>query len=198
MPSSRPDITRFVSTVHGRGRWLGEFGRWASSVASCVHPVSDGLDVTTESEAITRHRRNVLQLMLEQMPVGPPDDTEFGRWTRHYDVDVSTVDPAPPRFDIDADSNPFIRVDMNQCILCTRCVRACDEIQGRDVWGVTDKGFGARIVAGVDTTMLEARCESCGLCAAVCPTDALVDRQAFEVAPPEKLVRTTCAYCGVG
>lgn len=171
---------------------------WSDPVAACAYPVSEGLVIDTESDTLTRHRRNILQLQLEQMPDGAAADTEFGRWIDHYQVKLPESTHVETRFTPDADPNPFIRVDMNQCILCTRCVRACDEIQGRDVWGVGDKGFESRIIAGADTTMLDARCESCGLCAAVCPTDALVDRHALESLPPDKLVRTTCAYCGVG
>ncbi len=99
-----------------------------------------------------------------------------------------------------ADPNPFVFTDFNKCILCTRCVRACAEIQGRNVWGVGFRGFNDRIVAGADVTMLEAGCESCGACAAYCPTGALTDKpsrgqgRSYQF----KKVTTTCTYCGVG
>jgi formate dehydrogenase alpha subunit len=103
-----------------------------------------------------------------------------------------------PRFQVDSDPNPFVWVDLNKCILCTRCVRACAEVQGRFVWGVAERGGAARIVAGADAAMLEARCESCGACAAYCPTGALDDKLSIRAGRPDRLVTTTCPYCGVG
>ena len=89
---------------------------------------------------------------------------------------------------------------MNRCILCRRCVLACGEIQVRDVWGVAQRGFEERIVAGADTTMLEARCESCGQCVAYCPTGALSNKMNYGMARAHQVrkVTTTCSYCGVG
>src|SRR5262249_31559789 len=99
---------------------------------------------------------------------------------------------------VDSDPNPFVWVDFNKCILCTRCVRACEEVQGRFVWGVGYRGDDARIIAGLDTTMLDARCESCGACAAYCPAGALDDRMSVGLGKPDRVVATTCGYCGVG
>jgi formate dehydrogenase major subunit/formate dehydrogenase alpha subunit len=89
-------------------------------------------------------------------------------------------------------------VDLNKCIVCTRCVRACAEVQGRLVWSVGYRGDDAKIVAGVDGMMLDARCESCGACAAYCPTGALDDKMSIGLGAPDRLVTTTCTYCGVG
>ena len=104
------------------------------------------------------------------------------------------------RYPVNSDPNPFIRVDLNKCILCRRCVLACAEIQVRDVWGVAGRGFDEKIVAGADTTMLEARCESCGQCVAYCPTGALSNKMNYGMARAHqvKKVTTTCSYCGVG
>jgi formate dehydrogenase major subunit/formate dehydrogenase alpha subunit len=89
-------------------------------------------------------------------------------------------------------------VDFNKCILCTRCVRACAEIQGRFVWGVAERGNQTQITAGTGVPMLEARCESCGACVAYCPTGALDNRMSIGQGAPDRKVMTTCTYCGVG
>jgi predicted molibdopterin-dependent oxidoreductase YjgC len=87
---------------------------------------------------------------------------------------------------------------MNKCILCTRCVRACAEVQGRFVWSQAERGFNTHIVAGAGTDMLDARCESCGACVAYCPTGALDNKMSIEAGVPDRVVTTTCTYCGVG
>lgn len=167
-------------------------------VAACVEPIRDGMVIVTQSEAIVDHRRQILEMLLSETDGHPEPATEFGRWVDHYHVDRPEPLTERERGKVDSDPNPFIQVNLNACILCTRCVRACDEVQGRSVWGIAERGADTRLIAGADTTMLDARCESCGLCAAVCPTDALVDRQTLECPSSTKLIRTTCAYCGVG
>src|SRR5262249_3829711 len=125
-------------------------------------------------------------------------ETEFQRWVRHYGARPPAGPPPAPRYPADGDPNPFIRVDLNKCILCTRCVRACAEVQGRSVWHLGGHGADTRIVAGLGGTMLEAGCESCGACAAYCPTGALDDRMSLGLGRPDTVVPTTCGYCGVG
>ncbi|MDA0660062.1 MAG: formate dehydrogenase subunit alpha [Planctomycetota bacterium] len=174
-------------------------------VAACTLQAEDGMRVRTESDAFAKSRRMVLQLLLRRYR--RPDklaagENELERWARHYDVPIlsSSNDEllGATRYPIDSDDNPFIRVDLNQCILCTRCVRACEEIQGRFVLGVGDRGEHSHIVAGAGTSMLDARCESCGACAAYCPTGALSDRMRVGQPEPDRSVVTTCSYCGVG
>ena len=91
-------------------------------------------------------------------------------------------------------------VDKNKCIACGRCIRACGEIQNRNVWGFAQRGFKTELVAGARQTMLDARCESCGQCVAYCPTGALFDKMSVGSGRMGQItkVRTTCAYCGVG
>jgi len=103
-------------------------------------------------------------------------------------------------YEMDPDPNPFVLVDRNKCILCGRCIRACQEIQNRDVWSFANRGFDTKLVAGADQLMLDARCESCGQCVAYCPTGALSDKMSVEkgLFGQVQKVRTTCAYCGVG
>jgi formate dehydrogenase major subunit/formate dehydrogenase alpha subunit len=103
-----------------------------------------------------------------------------------------------PRQPVNSDANPFVWVDLNKCIQCTRCVRACAEVQGRFVWSMAERGFDTHPVAGADTDMLDARCESCGACVAYCPTGALDNKMSMGAGKPDKMVMTTCTYCGVG
>ena len=141
-------------------------------LAACTLPVSKDMEVITESEDLFDSRKAILELIKK---------------TRNT-----------PRYPTDSDPNPVIHVDLNQCILCGRCIRACSDIQGRFVWGLSNRGHETHISAGDDTTMLDARCESCGACVAYCPTGALSNRNEINTPPPERIVQTTCAYCGVG
>ena len=177
-------------------------------MTSCNLPVSPALEIRTDSEQVIRYRRAVLRMLLSnyydagyKRSNGKYDidqDNELARWARFYDVDISTYMAIKPHEPVDRDPNPFVWVDMNKCIQCTRCVRACAEIQGRFVWSQSYRGYKARIVAGADSTMLASRCESCGACVAYCPTGALDNKMSVTAGRPDRLVRSTCTYCGVG
>jgi formate dehydrogenase alpha subunit len=182
---------------------LVEIDGAAGLAAACTFPVTEGMVVRTETPALAERRRFVLELLLlryadDGQAAGDRQETEFEHWVRRYGARPPQDALPDPRYAIDSDPNPFIRVDLNKCILCTRCVRACREVQGRFVWGVGYRGGDTRIIAGTDTTMLDARCESCGACAAYCPTGALDDRMSAGLGTPDRVVPTTCGYCGVG
>lgn len=194
-----PDLTPFggcrLCVVEVQGARLPQ--------TACTLPVSEGMVVTTESPALARHRRSILELLLSCYHDAGyvPDreqDTQFLHWVRVYGIDAQEKMAAEPRYPVNSDPNPFIWVDMNKCILCTRCVRACAEVQGRFVWGKAERGYNTRIVAGVDTELLAARCESCGACVAYCPTGALDYKMSVDAGQPDRKVTTTCTYCGVG
>lgn len=193
-----------------------EIDGFTRQATACSTPVAEGMIVRTESSALARSRRFVLEMLLSRFAADVPGkqagepgvaeaefaetklaETDFERWVRRYEA-RRRYDIATPRYAADSDANPFIRVDWNKCIHCTRCVRACDEVQGRMVWHLADRGARLEVVAGTGTSMLDARCESCGACAAYCPTGALADRMSYGVGPPDRLVTTTCGYCGVG
>ncbi|HTY64638.1 MAG TPA: formate dehydrogenase subunit alpha [Acidobacteriota bacterium] len=182
---------------------LVEIAPPAGLATACTLQVRDGLVVQTETPRLVEMRRAILELLLEDYAdagyaAGDREDTEFERWLKRYGVQRRPGQPSRLRFPINADPNPVLWVDMNKCILCTRCVRSCAEIQGRFVWGVDERGHRARISAGTDTGLLEARCESCGTCVVYCPTHALDDRLSVGSGKPEKVVETVCSYCGVG
>jgi formate dehydrogenase alpha subunit len=172
-------------------------------VAACSHPIREGMVVRTETPAVVKSRRMVLELLLRRYvdagyAGGDRDETEFQHWVRHYGAQVPPGAPPEPRHAVNSDPNPFVWVDLNKCILCTRCVRACEEVQCRFVWGVGYRGDNTRIIAGAQNTMLDARCESCGACSAYCPTGALDDKMSVGLGKPDRVVSTICAYCGVG
>jgi formate dehydrogenase alpha subunit len=174
----------------------------AGHVAACSQPVQDGMTIQTESPAVVTSRRFVLELLQLRYTdrgdaKGDSDSTEFLHWVKHYQA-RGPAEPATPHCPVNSDANPFVWVDMNKCIMCTRCVRACQEVQGRFVWGVAERGTEATIVAGAGSSMLDARCESCGVCVAYCPTGALDDKMSVGLGKPDRVVSTTCTYCGVG
>ena len=173
--------------------------------AACVTPIWEGMEINTVSEKVMRDRKLTLELMLANHPVDcmicdVAGECELQDLAYEYKVDVPSWGAKGTRYPVNSDPNPFIRVDFNKCILCRRCVLACEEIQVRNVWGVAKRGFEEQIVAGADTTMLEARCESCGQCVAYCPTGALSNKMNYGVARAHQVrkVTTTCSYCGVG
>ncbi len=171
--------------------------------AACGLAAREGMVVLTETPALIRDRRTILELLLANYhDAGYADDgdTEFMHWVKYYNARSPQDFRSLRNFGSlpNSDPNPFVWVDMNKCILCTRCVRACAEVQGRFVWRTSQRGSNTQIVAGLDTTMLEARCESCGACVAYCPTGALDNKMSVDAGKPDKVVTTTCTYCGVG
>jgi predicted molibdopterin-dependent oxidoreductase YjgC len=172
---------------------------------ACTTPAFEGMVVDTESKDARDTRRFVLQMLLsdhpnECMQCEVNGACELQDLVYEYDVPWPEHSGARHAYPIDPDPNPFIFIDRNKCILCTRCVRACAEIQNRDVWNLADRGFGSKLVAGADQNLLDARCESCGQCVAYCPVGALYDKMSLGQGRLSQItkVRTTCSYCGVG
>jgi formate dehydrogenase alpha subunit len=174
-------------------------------LTACTLPVREGLNVRTDTPAVVVARRAVLEFLLQDYAdaddaAADREATEFERYLQQHGLRARapTERGALRKSAVDSDPNPVVWVDWNKCILCTRCVRACADLQGRFVWGVGGRGHGSRIVAGADTDLLSARCESCGTCVAYCPTGALDDKPSVGRGRVERVVTTTCGYCGVG
>jgi predicted molibdopterin-dependent oxidoreductase YjgC len=173
--------------------------------AACVTQVFDGMEIETHTPEVERSRRISLQMMLANHPqdcITCESDGNCELQDVAYDlkVEVPGWGSKGTKYQVDSDPNPFIRVDMNRCILCRRCVQACAEIQVRNVWGVAERGMEERIVAGADTDLISAKCESCGQCVAYCPTGALTNKISYGKGRKSKITQipTICTYCGVG
>ena len=177
-------------------------------MTSCSLPAVPGMEIQTQTPNIIRYRQAVLRMLLSNYydagykryngKFDIDQDNELAFWAREYNVDIRQAMAKKPLYPIDSDPNPFVWVDKNKCIQCTRCVRACGEIPGRFVWTQAYRGYQARIVAGADSTMLASRCESCGACVVYCPTGALDNKMSVSAGRADRVVQTTCTYCGVG
>jgi predicted molibdopterin-dependent oxidoreductase YjgC len=161
--------------------------------------------VNTESKEARKARKFVLEMLLTDHPndcmtCEVNGDCELQDLVYDYGLEWPEHGGERHSFEIDSDPNPFVFVDRNKCIICGRCVRACGEIQNRDVWNFAQRGFETELVAGADQFMLDARCESCGQCVAYCPVGALYDKMSVGLGRPNQVnkVRTTCSFCGVG
>jgi formate dehydrogenase major subunit len=174
--------------------------------ASCTREVAQDMNVQTRSEKVERCRRTLTELLLSDYPADSARQTSTGddkllELGRDYGIDQAAIalpagDPRPQ----DA-SSPVIAVDHAACILCDRCIRACDEVQHNDVIGRTGKGYISRISFDFDDPMGDSTCVSCGECAAVCPTGALTNKTiTVPIQPAHALrqVESVCPYCGVG
>ena len=183
--------------------------------ASCTTPVGDGMVVHTQSDRLNAIRRGVMELYVSDHPSawGGPAGTgasEFdqvmasvGLTENRYGTEGRNhVAPGGGSLTIDYmvrdESNPYFTYDPAQCIVCSRCVRACEEVQGTFALTIEGRGFESRMVAGMHQPFLESECVSCGACVQACPTDALREKSVLEKGMPEHSVVTTCAYCGVG
>ena len=165
--------------------------------ASCCRSPTAGMQVTTNNERVLKSQQLVVELLQSDMP-----EREY---TRHNEVDEWAVKlkVGKPRFAprpaVQADlSHAAIAVNLDACIQCTRCVRACRDEQANDVIGLASRGQHAKIVFDMDDPMGASTCVGCGECVQACPTGALMPAREVALTVPDKSVKSLCPYCGVG
>jgi len=173
--------------------------------ASCTTPVEAGMVIHTENPKLHDLRRNVMELYISDHPLDCltcPANGDCELQDMAGVVGLRNVrygyDGANHLSDTTDHSNPYFDYDPSKCIVCSRCVRACDDIQGTFALTVDGKGFESRIVAGQNDGFLESDCVSCGACVQACPTSSLTEKTVIMMGQAEHSVITTCAYCGVG
>lgn len=173
--------------------------------ASCTTPVADGLVVHTQTPKLAKLRRGVMELYISDHPLDcltcPANgDCELQEMAGLVGLrDVRYGYAGENHFDeVKDESNPYFTFDPTKCISCSRCVRACDEVQGTIALTISGRGFDSKVTAGAAESFLESECVSCGACVQACPTSTLQEKSVIELGVPRRTVLTTCAYCGVG
>ncbi|EKE44862.1 NAD-dependent formate dehydrogenase, alpha subunit [Oceaniovalibus guishaninsula JLT2003] len=190
--------------------------------ASCTTPVTPGMVVHTQTPKIVKLRRSVMELYISDHPLdcltcSANGDCELqdmagmvglrdvryrapaGRDAANHFRTRDTSGQVNPAYIPKDESNPYFTYDPAKCIVCSRCVRACDEVQGTFALTIEGRGFDSRVSFGARTDdALASDCVSCGACVQACPTATLQEKSVIELGTPQRSVITTCAYCGVG
>ena len=176
---------------------LVEIDGMRGTPASCTTPVTQDMSVKTTSDRLTKIRRGIMELYLSDHPDEDSPMHDMARLVGLKDNRYGKAGHNHLKSIID-DSNPYFSFDPAKCILCARCVRACEEVQGTFALTIDGRGFDSKISAGTNQSFLESDCVSCGACVQACPTDSLFEKRTAEIGKPDHSVITTCAYCGVG
>ncbi len=165
--------------------------------ASCCRAPSPGMEVRTDSERARKSQQLVLELLQADLPRSPLKiGDEVDAWSAKLDVGTPRF-PARPAVAPD-DSHAAMSVNLDACIQCTRCLRACRDEQGNDVIGLAFRGAHAKIVFDMDDAMGGSTCVACGECVQACPTGAIAPAQGAALVQPDRSVDSLCPYCGVG
>ena len=173
--------------------------------ASCTTPVTEGMSVKTQNQKLGKLRRNIMELYISDHPLDCLTCPANGN-CELQDV-AGEVGLREVRYGFDGenhldaetdDSNPYFSFDPSKCIVCSRCVRACEEVQGTFALTIEGRGFESKVAASQNDDFMDSECVSCGACVQACPTSTLMEKSVIDVGMPEHSVVTTCAYCGVG
>jgi formate dehydrogenase major subunit len=173
--------------------------------ASCTTPVAQGMKVTTQNKQLADIRRGVMELYISDHPLDCLTCPANG----HCELQdmAGAVGLREVRYGYEGanhlsakkdESNPYFTFDASKCIVCSRCVRACDEQQGTLALTIQNRGFESTVSASQNVPFMDSECVSCGACVQACPTATLSEKSLIEKGQAEHSVVTTCAYCGVG
>ncbi len=173
--------------------------------ASCTTEVKAGMNVTTQNKKVADVRRNVMELYISDHPLDcltcPTNgDCELQDMAGAVGLrEVRYGYAGENHLDVPKDkSNPYFTFDPSKCIVCSRCVRACEEVQGTFALTIQGRGFESKVSPSQNQPFLDSECVSCGACVQACPTATLTENSLIEQGQPEHTAITTCAYCGVG
>ena len=173
--------------------------------ASCTTPCEPGMKVKTQSPALAKLRKGVMELYISDHPLDCLTCSANGNCELQDMAGV--VGLREVRYGYDGEnhlsaekdtSNPYFTFDPSKCIVCNRCVRACEETQGTFALTISGRGFDAHVSAGQDQSFMDSECVSCGACVEACPTSTLIEKTIVDKGQAEHSKTTTCAYCGVG
>lgn len=184
--------------------------------ASCTTLVAQGMKVTTQNSKLAQLRRGVMELYISDHPLDcltcPANghcelqdmagvvglrDVRYG-YNGENHVHETVAGEVNPHFGGKDESNPYFTFDASKCIVCSRCVRACDEQQGTLALTIQGRGFESKVAASQNDSFMDSECVSCGACVQACPTATLSEKSLISMGQAEHSVVTTCAYCGVG
>ncbi|MGR9115727.1 MAG: formate dehydrogenase subunit alpha, partial [Gammaproteobacteria bacterium] len=173
--------------------------------ASCTTPVAEGMKVCTQNDKLADIRRGIAELYISDHPLDCLTCSANGNC--ELQDTVGQVGLREVRYGYEGDnhlseakdtSNPYFSFDPAKCIVCSRCVRACEETQGTFALTIEKRGFESKVSPGQNQDFLDSECVSCGACVQACPTATLMENSVIQHGQPDKSVVTTCAYCGVG
>ncbi len=176
----------------------------AGTPSSCTTPITAGMEIKTQTDRLKKLRRGVMELYISDHPLDCLTCAANG------DCELQDMAGAVGLRDVRFEqghnhlgqakdiSNPYFDFDPSKCIVCARCVRACEEVQGTFALSIDSRGFASHINAGVNEDFFDSECVSCGACVNACPTGTLIEKSVVEIGQPEHSKITTCAYCGVG
>jgi formate dehydrogenase major subunit len=173
--------------------------------ASCTTPAAAGMVVHTHTDRLKRLRKGVMELYISDHPLdcltcsanGDCELQDMAGAVGLREVRYGYDGAKHPNPGLD-ESNPYFTYEPGKCIVCSRCVRACEEVQGTFALTIAGRGFGSVVSPGMQEPFFSSECVSCGACVQACPTATLNEKTVIEIGTPEHSVVTTCAYCGVG